>query len=140
MCLSSSACFSCDATTPQRVRDFCLDYLRRLFPAKPAASEAIDDYVLVASELTSNAVRAGSTALDVIVEVHRDRVRIAVDDDAPGLPRRAVVGPDERQGRGLAIVESLSRAWGVQNGSDRKQVWAELPIPSQLAVAVGCRL
>lgn len=140
VCLSSSVSLSSDTTTPQRARDFCLEYLRPLFPVGPAAIDAIDDYVLVASELTSNAVRAGATMVDVTVEVHRDHIRIAAVDDAPGVPRRVAVGPDERQGRGLTIIESLSRSWGVQPRSDRKQVWADLAIPPGLAVAVECRL
>jgi anti-sigma regulatory factor (Ser/Thr protein kinase) len=139
MCLSSSVSFPCNTTTPHRVRDFLLGYLHALFPESPSASEAISDYLLVASELTSNAVRAGSSVVELSVEVHRDHVRIATEDDAPGVPRRAAGGPGERQGRGLAIIEALSRAWGVQPRNDRKQVWAELAIPSGLAVAVDCR-
>ena len=39
-----------------------------------------------------------------------------------------------------AIVDSLSRAWGVEHQPHGKQVWADVAIPSGLMVAVDCRL
>lgn len=141
MCLSRSANFPGHITTPQHARDFALDCLRDLVPVNSLVSDAIDDYLLVVSELTANAVRAGATVVEVTVEVHRDHVRVAVEDDAPGGPRPAVaVGPDEPHGRGLAIVASVSQDWGVEYLRRGKQVWADLAIPSELEVRVECRL
>ncbi len=137
MCLSHSASFPCDVSTPQKARTFCLDCLRELFPA---GSDVVDDCLLVVSELTSNSVKAGCVAVGLTVEVHRDHVRITVDDDAPGVPRRMKVGPGDRSGRGLAIVESVSRRWGVQPGTYGKQVWADVPIRSGTTLAIDCRL
>ena len=114
--------------------------LREVLPASSDASEVIDDCSLVVSELTSNAVTAGSTVVSITVEVHRDHVRIAADDDGPGVPRPVAAGPSDRHGRGLAIVDSLSRAWGVQQRPRGKQVWADVAIPSGLMFAVDCRL
>ena len=114
--------------------------LREVLPASSVASEVIDDCSLVLSELTSNAVTAGSTVVSISVEVHRDHVRIAADDDGPGVPRPVAAGPSDRHGRGLAIVESLSRAWGVQHRPLGKQVWADVAIPSGLMFAVDCGL
>jgi anti-sigma regulatory factor (Ser/Thr protein kinase) len=141
MCVSRSARFSGHITTPQRARDFCLDCLRELIPLDPPLPDAIDDYLLVTSELTANAVRAGATLIEVTVEIHRDHVRIAAADDAPGGPRPAVaVGPDEPHGRGLAIIAALARDWGVEYLGGRKQVWADLAIPIELEIQVECRL
>ena len=65
----------------------------------------IDDYLLVVSELTTNAVKAGCTAVSITVEVHRDHLRIAAHDDGPGVPRPGTARrPDDRGGRGLPIV------------------------------------
>ena len=140
MCLSRSATFPCDVIAPRRAREFCGDCFRELFPLDDAVSEALDDYLLVVSELTSNAVNAGCGRVRLTVEVHRDHVRFAVDDDAPGMPRPGSAGPDDRQGRGLGIIESLARAWGVQARPGGKQVWVDLAIPTGLSLAIECRL
>jgi anti-sigma regulatory factor (Ser/Thr protein kinase) len=100
----------------------------------------IDDCLLVVSELATNAVTAGRTVVSITVEIHREHVRVAAYDDGPGLPRPVAAGATDRNGRGLAIVDSLSRAWGVQRQPHGKQVWAEVPIPSGLVFAVECRL
>lgn len=137
MCLSNSASFPCDVSTPQQARKFCTACLRGLFPV---SSDVVDDCLLVVSELISNAVKAGCVAVGLTVEVHRDHVRIAADDDAPGVPRRVTVGPGDRSGRGLAIVEALSRTWGVQPGAHGKRVWADVAIRPGITLAVDCRL
>jgi anti-sigma regulatory factor (Ser/Thr protein kinase) len=137
MCLSNSASFPCDVRTPQQARKFCFDCLRELFPA---GSDVVDDCLLLVSELTSNAVNAGCSTVGVTVDVHREHVRITADDDAPGVPRRLRAGPGDRSGRGLVIVESLSRTWGVQPWTHGKQVWADVAIRSGIRLAVDCRL
>jgi anti-sigma regulatory factor (Ser/Thr protein kinase) len=138
---SSAAAFPCHATTTRRARGFCSQCLREVLPASSVASEVIDDCSLVVSELTSNAVTAGSTVVSITVEVHRDHLRIAAHDDGPGVPRPGTARrPDDRGGRGLPIVDSLSRAWGVEHQSYGKQVWAEVAVPSGLTLAVDCRL
>jgi anti-sigma regulatory factor (Ser/Thr protein kinase) len=137
---SSAATFPCHAATTRRAREFCLQCLREVLPASSVASELIADCSLVLSELTSNAVMAGSTVVSITVEVHRDHVRIAADDDGLGVPRPVAAGPSDPHGRGLAIVDSLSRAWGVQHRPRGKQVWANVAIPSGLMFAVDCTL
>jgi anti-sigma regulatory factor (Ser/Thr protein kinase) len=140
MCLSNSATFPCDAAAPQRARDFCLACVREIFPAGATASDTVEDCLLVVSELVSNAVKAGCATVSLTVEVHRDHVRITAEDDAPGVPQRVRVAPGDRHGRGLAIVESLSRAWGVLRQATGKQVWADVGLPPGLALAVECQL
>jgi anti-sigma regulatory factor (Ser/Thr protein kinase) len=100
----------------------------------------IDGCMVVVSELVTNAVKAGCTVVGFTVEVHRDHVRVAAYDDGPGLPRPAAARPSDGHGRGLAIVDSLSRAWGVEHQPHGKQIWAEVAIPSELVFAVDCRL
>ena len=74
----------------------------------------------------SNSVRAGCGTARLTLSVGPDTIRIAVGDDAAGTPQARTAGPDEEHGRGLRIVESLSRRWGVERTDDGKQVWAEL--------------
>lgn len=140
MCLMNSATLPCTVTAPQRAREFFLEWVHDAFPAGSSTSEPVEDCLLVVSELMSNAVKAGCDTTRLTVEVHRDHVRIAADDDAPGLPQRITVGARSRHGRGLAIVEKLSRAWGVSRLGNGKQVWADVPVPAELALAVECRL
>lgn len=139
MCLSNSASFPGDVSTPRKARNFCLDCLRELFPG---GSDVVEDCLLVVTELTSNAVQAGCTEIGLTVAVHRDHVRIMADDDAPGVPQRRhmLAAAGNRRGRGLAIVESVSRTWGVQPLTHGKQVWADVAIGSALTLAVDCRL
>jgi hypothetical protein len=62
---------------------------------------------LVVSELATNAVTAGRTVVSITVEIHRGHVRVAAFDDGPGVPRPVAAGPNDRHGRGVAIVHSL---------------------------------
>lgn len=101
----------------------------------------VEDAELVVSELTGNAsLHAGARFIYVTVERSHDvrGVRVAVEDDGP-------VGADALHvrtsavaeipldwtdlpatGRGLAIVAMLAAAWGVEETSRGKRVWADL--------------
>jgi anti-sigma regulatory factor (Ser/Thr protein kinase) len=140
MCLVNTSTFPCHSTTPQRAREFSHRCLREVLPGNQVAFDTIDGCLLVVSELATNAVTAGRTVVNMTVEIHRDHVRVAAYDDGPGMPRPVSAGASDRQGRGLAIVDSLSRAWGVWPQPHGKQVWADVPIPSELVFAVDCRL
>lgn len=136
----SVASFPCHATTPRRAREFCSQQLREALPPGTETSEVIDDCLLVVSELVTNAVKAGCTVVSLTVDVHRDHVRIGAHDDVPGEPRLIAASPRDRHGRGIAIVDSLAREWGVERESLGKQVWADVPIPSRLTFALECSL
>jgi two-component sensor histidine kinase len=86
----------------------------------------VQDAVLVADELISNAHRhgVGPRACRVAVLYQGRRLRIEVDDAAPALPR--IRTPDRFGGRGLVLVGRLATAWGVQMHAHHKTVWAEL--------------
>lgn len=88
----------------------------------------LDDCVLVVNELVSNAFDHGSGPRRVRLRRFPERcvVRVEVDDASPD---QLVVGrsrvADER-GRGLVIVDRLSKAWAVDLRVDGKTVWAEM--------------
>lgn len=94
---------------------------------------------LIASEMTANAVNASAPvqeAGDVLVIrlcLLTDGAVLTIEcwDQAPGVPvLRAARGLAET-GRGLAIIDSLTRgAWGCQPaiGQAGKCVWAEIPV------------
>jgi len=88
----------------------------------------VDDAVLVTSELVTNMVRYGASPAELQVQWEGAFVRIAVEDaqlESP-VPRQAPI--EAVDGRGLQIIDALARDWGVDRSSDRKVVWAELPL------------
>lgn len=107
--------------------------VRRLMRELLTGSEGIvvDDAVLVADELVSNAHRHGRAPRRcrlTLVDGGRS-VRIEVDDASPAQPRLRT--PDRSGGRGLILVDRLSTSWGVLNHAHpnhptHKTVWAEL--------------
>jgi len=98
--------------------------------------ELIDAAELMASELTSNCVRHARTAFDVSVQV-REEVRIEVCDTGGGRPRPLSPGPEEPSGRGLMIVQAMSRDWGVEPAGGGKKVWFTLARSPDPALAGG---
>jgi signal transduction histidine kinase len=88
------------------------------------------DAILIASELVTNSIQAGSTQVVLTVRVHRSRVRLTVGDDGAGLPQIVYSGRDEPHGRGLALVGALAREWGVDLVPIGKEVWADVALPA----------
>jgi hypothetical protein len=113
-------------TAPRASRDFVsrtlLDW--RMSQHLPAAC-------LVVSELVTNAMTHAGTDIFVTVSEHRQDIRVAVGDGSPDLPVERS-GPTGEHGRGLAIVASLSTAWGVLSHTEGgKVVWAVIDGPSR---------
>jgi anti-sigma regulatory factor (Ser/Thr protein kinase) len=91
----------------------------------------LDDIVLMASELFTNAVIHGAGHVEVQVSLLADRVRVVVSDDGlrdlPGALPRKVDGPDTVTGRGLHIVDRLASAWGAHSRpAGGTEVWLEV--------------
>ncbi|MEU6413063.1 ATP-binding protein [Microbispora sp. NPDC046933] len=85
--------------------------------------------VLLVSELVANVLRHGRGE-PVLTLLLRDGVlRCEVEDEARVPVRgRGRSRDDEEGGRGLFIVECLSRSWGVRPTSRGKAVWFELAV------------
>jgi len=106
--------------------------------------EFIDIAVLIVSELVTNSVKATGlmeTAADgtqiragrsgmVTLRLRLDEASLVVEvqDDAPRAPVRRKAGCLDEDGRGLALVAALARAWGYRRISGGKSVWAEMEI------------
>lgn len=110
-----------DGAQLSRVRAFVAGELRTL-----GRAELIDDAVLVASELASNALLHANGIVRVSVTEHGDAVRVAVDDRTRIPPVIARQSADAMTGRGLRLVASLSREWGTEPTAGGKFVWADL--------------
>ena len=90
--------------------------------------DRIAELLLVVSELVTNAVRHGRGAITLKVRVDRGEIYGEVVDQGGGFEREVRErGPDEFDGRGLMIVDALSRRWGIHEGTTH--VWFELGEP-----------
>lgn len=95
--------------------------------------ERLEDAALAAaqvvSELATNAVLHARTPFEVRLLLRDAHVRIEVHDDVRRLPARRFFSDEAASGRGLAVVEKLSDAWGaIPDGDGQgKTVWAEVP-------------
>lgn len=127
MWIASSA-FACDNASPGHARRFCAEKLEAVLPAQPATERTIADAVLITSELVTNAVRAGCGRIELKLTLDARGLRLAVHDDAAGIPVLQNPGPDEPHGRGLAITALIAQSWGYQPTRRGKNVWAQLPV------------
>ncbi|MBE1530958.1 ATP-binding protein [Actinomadura algeriensis] len=91
---------------------------------------AIDDSVVVASEIVTNAVNAAfGREIRIRVAVQAGAVLFECWDPSPELPRVREAGPDDLGGRGLAIVAAYAKDTGVRPSATGvgKVVWALMP-------------
>ena len=102
---------------------------------------AVCDVALVITELFSNALRHAvplpGSKIRVAWRIDADSVQVSVSDGGGqtvpelGEPTQAATG-----GRGLRIVEKLSRRWGTSTGDEGTTVWAEVPVrPAKMTKA-----
>jgi DNA-binding NarL/FixJ family response regulator len=86
----------------------------------------VDDALLMATELVTNAVVHAESDVNVRVLAVGERIRIEVADSGGGALRLRPPSTESLGGRGLLLVEALSRTWGTSAGQDKKVVWFEL--------------
>ena len=83
---------------------------------------------LVVSELATNAVLHARTVFTVRLRVRGLVLRIEVQDGSRTAPVMRNFSNQATSGRGLRLVEGLSRSWGVEpaGGGPGTVVWAEI--------------
>jgi hypothetical protein len=92
------------------------------------SGSALQDVLLVASEMVSNVIRHAQTPLTLSLELHSSYVRLAVTDGEPPFDAVAETAVDAESGRGMGIIGSISRGWGVGDTPIGKSIWAEIPL------------
>jgi anti-sigma regulatory factor (Ser/Thr protein kinase) len=117
----------------------------RMIVAEWALAGVAEDVTLIVSELVTNAVvasagadgrprvtEAGSDLPLVHLRLWSDRTRIVIEawDQSPRAPEAKQPEPDAENGRGLLIVEALSKRSGWYHVPDwpGKVVWAEVSV------------
>ncbi|MYV39859.1 ATP-binding protein [Streptomyces sp. SID1328] len=107
-------------------------HARHFVASLTAQLGAVDDAVLIVSELATNAVRhslSGSAHgwFLVVVGFSDDLVRIEViDQGGDREPHLCDATSQEEGGRGLLLIAGCAKDWGVKNWPDGRSVWAEV--------------
>ena len=110
----------------------------------------IEDAVVIASELATNAIQhgtpaamgeaageAGSGRVELSWCLQASRLICVVTDQTGTPPALAAGGPEAESGHGLQIVGALAVAWGwTILGTGEKAVWAALELPGPAGAAM----
>jgi anti-sigma regulatory factor (Ser/Thr protein kinase) len=116
-----------DHTAAAHAREFVARTLRSW-----GCDGIVADAELLVSELVTNAIlHARSTAT---VNIEREpELRVSVCDHSTAVPRVRNYGPTAVTGRGMLLVDRISRRWGVDISGNGKCVWFEIDADAQLA-------
>jgi anti-sigma regulatory factor (Ser/Thr protein kinase) len=102
----------------------------RQFLRRSLASWGVDEYDLggpqVLTELATNAALHARSAYTVHLVLEPAALLVEVTDSSPALPQHRHYGVDATTGRGIALVEALSSAWGVESSPTGKTVWCRV--------------
>lgn len=116
---AASTTLPSDASAPRLARRFL-----RGARCPEHHSSVLDDAELLVSELVTNAVVHGAPPVTLAVECDTTsgmRVRVTDGSSRQPLPRSA--RPADVDGRGMALVDLLSAAWGAEPTERGKEVW-----------------
>jgi anti-anti-sigma factor len=95
--------------------------------SRSAAEELVERAELLTSELVTNALVHARTDVHLRLSLRDARLHIGVHDRTRRLLRLVRGDPEAEAGRGLLLVERLSRAWGVYRPPEGgKVVWCVL--------------
>jgi anti-sigma regulatory factor (Ser/Thr protein kinase) len=92
------------------------------------SADGVDIGCLVVSELVTNALIHGGAPVLLRVRSSSRRLYVEVADGARYRPHRRVACETDENGRGLELLQALSRKWGVRPQVTGKVVWAELDL------------
>ncbi|MET8681738.1 ATP-binding protein [Streptomyces sp. NPDC004647] len=97
-----------------------------------ALHKHIDDTELLVSELVTNALRHawGPIRLTLARFPRHGVLRCEVEDTEPDPPSVCRAGEEDERGRGMQLLDVLSRRWGSDRTPVGKIVWFELHAPT----------
>lgn len=90
----------------------------------------VDAVLLVVSELVTNAIIHGKGQVRLrVFHCEEGQLRVEVRDESRVPAQMRVTGDGDLGGRGLHLVEALSRKWGTS--ADGRTAWAVLPVRAE---------
>ena len=120
-------------------RRFIRDSLRSWKVSAP--DHAVDDAVLLASELVANAVQHAGTGVEVGCRLVAGVLEVTVTDQHPArsLPDPGGFKDDfySERGRGLTLPAALASSWGVTYTGAAKTVWFRLRLSLAPSLGLG---
>jgi anti-sigma regulatory factor (Ser/Thr protein kinase) len=123
--VNASASFPFEARSVPAARRFVREQLSG-YPQE--MREAVE---LMVSELATNSIRHAGSGFEIAVRAGKE-VRVEVTDHGSGEPRLLSPQPTDPSGRGLRIVEGLSKRWGISSRRGGKTVWFTLTSDSAM--------
>jgi anti-sigma regulatory factor (Ser/Thr protein kinase) len=115
-----------EATSARVARRFVVDVL-----ASWSLTDLRETVELLTCELVTNVVLHVRGELTLRLLRLPDKLRVEVNDPEPATPSAPtnVAGEEAHTtGRGLALVDALSSAWGVEPASGGKTIWFEVAV------------
>ena len=109
-----------DATAPSLARRLIREHCVGCTP------DTLEWALVLTNELVTNAVEHGSGEPVVRLRVDQHLLRIEVHDESPEEVRCLPPNASANRGRGLAIVDAVSSAWGAAPTDHGKTIWFEL--------------
>jgi anti-sigma regulatory factor (Ser/Thr protein kinase) len=91
---------------------------------------AIDDAVLIVSELVTNAVLHAreEASLELEIGYGEQWLRLSLADGSAVRPLARQAARGDESGRGMAIINALSDRWGVEDHRGGKRIWFEVDL------------
>lgn len=115
----------CEAASARRARLFVAVVLHTWGLDNLAEAGSLIDTELVANAVNHTRCRIVRVA---VLRLADDLVRVVVADRSLGVPKLDGCAEDSESGRGLVLVEALSRDWGYDLHQSGKVVRAELSL------------
>ena len=84
------------------------------------------------TELATNAALHARSAYTVHLLLDDGHLLVEVTDSSPAMPQQRHYGTGATTGRGIALVEALSTAWGVESSPTGKTVWCRVGSDDEL--------
>jgi hypothetical protein len=136
VCLSGKREYAAEATAPAAARNF--GHAMVVAALDPAGWELADDMEVVVSELVSAALAAHPTTIELAVDVHYDRLDIALGHD--GSTQVSEEPADAVSRVREVLLGGLTSALRVRSGSDgRTRTTAMLRCDPRFTRSLACR-
>ncbi|WP_329395908.1 ATP-binding protein [Streptomyces melanogenes] len=112
----------------------CRDLTRRVLdewlgPGGAQGRVAVEDVLLLVSEVATNACRHGDAPYELRLDRVDGKLWVQVSDHSPHGPHpHGRHRPAASSGHGLYLLQNLSSAWGWVPRGAGKTVWFEMPV------------